>query len=122
MAAFLEVNPALAPDARALKARAETFKDTPVYGNWTVAVAKAQTDVYERARLLIQVAENWRDDPDAAIVANYELGILAMSEPVLRMFEDMESPSVYFRRVQDGPVNPWKDIAAQRLKVLEGMD
>lgn len=122
MAAFLEVNPALAPDARALKARAKTFKDTPVYGNWTVAVAKAQTDVYERARLLIQVAENWRDDPDAAIVANYELGILAMSEPVLRMFEDMESPSVYFRRVQDGPVNPWKDIAAQRLKVLEGMD
>ncbi len=121
LAAFLEINPALSPDVRTLARAAERYRDTPMGGNWTVAVAKAQPDIYERARMLLQVAENWRDDPDAAIVANYELGILAMSEPVLRMFEGMEPAEVYFRRVQDGPVNPWRDVAARRLEVLTNL-
>ncbi len=121
LAAFLEVNPAMTPDVRTLAAQAERYRNTPMGGNWTVVVAKAQPDMYERARMLLGVAENWRDDPDAAIVANYELGILAMSEPVLRMFEGMESAEVYFRRVQDGPVNPWRDVATRRLEVLESL-
>ena len=56
---------------------------------------------------------------DAAIEANYELGRLVMSEPVLRLEGAIESSASYFKRVQQAPPNPYAKLAAAKLARLD---
>ncbi|MFP4055179.1 MAG: hypothetical protein ACLFV7_15070, partial [Phycisphaerae bacterium] len=121
LGALLSLNPLARPTSSAVEELAARYADTTLGGNWKVAAANSRPDVYERAKALLEVATHWREDPDAAIVANYELGILAMKEPVLQLMDGMEKPEAYLKRVCEGPVNPWQHVAEERLAMLRSM-
>ncbi len=48
------------------------------------------------------------------------LGLLLIRSPQLKTRPDMKPPADYFRLVRDAPgrENPWKDLAAERLRIL----
>lgn len=114
---YLAVNPALRPNLPRLRALAEKHANTPLAGNWQVMIAAAERNPYRRAELLAPVAEDVSDG-DAAMEANYELGILVLKHPDLTDLENIHSAREYFQRVHTGPVNPWHEIAGQRLEFL----
>ncbi len=116
---YLNVNPHADARLDSLQARAERHAGTPLASNWALLLAERNDDLYRRARAIQRVAEGWREDPDAAMEASYELGLLTLREPILRLLPGIDGPQAYFRRVQEGPPNPWHELAAQRLEILQ---
>jgi hypothetical protein len=118
LADYLSVNAHADVRLDSLQARAERHAGTPLASNWKLLLAERTDDLYLKARAIHAVAESWREDQDAAMEASYELGLLTLREPILRLLPGIDAPEVYFRRVREGPPNPWHDLAAQRLEML----
>jgi len=91
--------------------------------NLKLAVALATPNLYERAEMLILLAEDERTD--SAIEANYQLGHLALrtrEAPALGLVEKLKNPRAYFQLVVAAPDNPWRDLAAYQLAALKTPD
>ena len=87
--------------------------------NIKLAIALQTPNVYERAEMLIQLARDERTD--SAIVANFELGKLALrtaEAPAIGLVEGLKTPQEYFRTVIAAPANPYKRRAAELLVSL----
>ena len=54
-------------------------------------------------------------DFDAAVQASIELGRLAMQKPWLVEQARLQPAATYFRKVMEGPDNPWRSQVAQWL-------
>jgi hypothetical protein len=110
------------PDAiRKLRLLADdpAYKNTSIAGNLQIALARANPNLYDRVAALKTIAEQHRQDADAAIEANYELGRLwlhAASAPFVRW--DLKPPEEYFRIVVAAPPSPWQQRAAEHLARL----
>jgi hypothetical protein len=100
------------------------YEDTPMAMNLKLAVALTETDGPRRADQLQILADQDRD-LDAAVEAAYQLGQLLLQSPQLRTLPGMKAPADYFRLVRDAPreagmpENPWKELAAERLRFLD---
>jgi hypothetical protein len=104
--------------AQRLYELAGRYEDTPMAMNLKLAVALTQTDPQRRADQLVLLADQDKD-PDAAIEAAYELGLLVLQAPSLRGRPDVKDPWTYFTIVHDAPANPWRALAAERLDILK---
>jgi hypothetical protein len=94
------------------------YETTKMGDNLKLAYAQVTTDPYARAEMLILLAEDERTD--AAIEANYELGKLAMQSaraPTIRL--SVKPPQEYFKLVVAARDNPWRQLAARELRLLE---
>ena len=90
-------------------------KHTKMGGNLRVAAALAISDRDERARRMVELAED-HDDIDSEIEVNFELAQLAQRSKRLSPSIDLKSAETYFRIVKAAPPNPWTDVAADRLR------
>ena len=119
LAAYLNLNPRAADYAERLAELAGRYESTRMGDNLKLAVAKATPNHYQRAEMLIALAEN--KTSDAAIEANFALGNLAMKTAqarVLSLIEKLREPEEYFKRVIDARENPWQRRAHDRLAWL----
>ena len=69
--------------------------------------------------MLIWLAADERTD--AAVEANYQLGMLTMQTGramALPLIPRLKQPKDYFRTVIAAPPNPWQDLARQHLRRL----
>ncbi len=117
MSACLQVNRfAQEPNAHyaQLASLAGQYKDTRFATQLAVTCALAISDPNRRADELVMLAMQ-KQDSQAAIEANFELGQLVLREPSLCRRPDIKSPLAYFQAVTNGP---WKDLAVERLRVL----
>jgi len=123
LAAYLDLNPkeadyykrlvGLLDDPRAKR------ESSAMGDNLKLAVARHTPDLYERADMLIQLARDERTD--GAIVANFELGKLALrtaEDPAVVLIKDLKTPEEYFRIVIAAPPNPYQQKAAEMLASL----
>ncbi len=120
IAALLEINPhAMTREDRyrRLGKLAGKYEDTHLSEDLKLAVARMTEDPQEKVAQLVALAKQW-SDCDAAIEANYELGILVSQQPVLQLRRDVETPRVYFKTVRDAPPSPWRRRAQEHLKWL----
>jgi len=119
MAMYMQLDPDREDYAQQLEALLDDpqrrFEATSMGDNLKLAYAKATPDVFERAAMLVSLANELTD---AAIEANYELGCLVISEPVLRLEAGVEQGAVYFKRVMDAPPNPYAELIAPSLARL----
>jgi hypothetical protein len=116
MAAYLDCDPHDSRYLDRLSELAGTYEHTRLGDNLKLAVALACPNVYERAEMLILLAE--RPNSDAAIEANYELGRLAMrtaEAPALVLVENLRKAEDYFRAIQAAGPSPWKALAEEYL-------
>jgi hypothetical protein len=89
---------------------------TALGDNIKLAIALQTPNVYERAEMLVQLARDERTD--AAIVANFELGKLALrtaEAPVINLVDGLKTPEEYFRIILAAPPNPYQQKAAEML-------
>jgi hypothetical protein len=93
---------------------AQTYADTAFGANLRVAQALCLDDLTARAEALLALAEQG-SDVDAAVQANYELGLLAIQAPDLLADERFKTAAEYFRLVQLAPPSPFSD----RVESLE---
>ncbi len=122
LGAYLALNPK-APDypvrlSRLLSDPEHARERTPMGDNLKLAVALHTPDIYQRAEMLIQLA---RERTDAAIVANFELGKLALrtaEAPAITLTRGLKTPEEYFRTVIAAPPNPYQQKAADLLASL----
>ena len=92
------------------------YENTRMGDNLKLEVAKASPDIYDkRAGMLMSLAHG---TSDAAVQANYELAMLLMHKPVLRLRPGILDSVTYFQRVAQGPPNPWTKLAAEQLARL----
>jgi len=102
-----------------LKKLIETYEDTPIEDNLRLAIALAAPKLWgSKIEMLVQLA---RETNDAAVEANFHLGELTMEEPVLglELSLDIREPRDYFNIVIAAPPSPWRDLAEQRLALLQ---
>ena len=102
-----------------LSDKAHQREKTAMGDNLKLAVALHTPNVYERAEMLIQLAKDERTD--AAIVANFELGKLALRtapDPGVLLIKDLKTPEKYFKTVIAAPPNPYQQEAAKLLASL----
>lgn len=123
LAAYLDVNPKRPDHYKRLSAllspAAGRREGTAMGDNLKLAVALQTADIYERAGMLIQLSRDERTD--AAIVANFELGKLALrtaEAPAIALVKDLKTPEEYFRTVIAAPPNPYQQKAAELLTAL----
>jgi hypothetical protein len=120
MAALLEVDQCELDCYQRLEELAGKYEHTRLGDNLKLAVALATPSLYERAEMLILLAQDARSD--AAIEANYELGRLAMrtgQAPALPLVENLKKPQEYFELVTSAPPNPWQHPAWEHLASLK---
>lgn len=92
------------------------YERTRLGDNLKLAAAMATGDPYVQAEMLIWLAEDERTD--AAVEANYQLGMLAMQTArarALPLIPKLKKPQSYFRTVIAAPPNPWQDLARKHL-------
>ncbi|MCJ7543212.1 MAG: hypothetical protein MUP47_01395 [Phycisphaerae bacterium] len=119
LAAYLNCNPRDTHYLDLLSRLAGLYEQTHLGDNLKLAVALACPNLYERAEMLILLAD--RGDTDAAIEANYELGRLTMrtaEAPALPLVENLRQPEDYFRAIQAASPSPWKPLAEEHLASL----
>jgi hypothetical protein len=126
LGAFVDINPKL-PDyaqriGRLLSDPAKARESTNLGDNIKLAVALQTPNVYERAEMLMALAKDERTD--AAIVANFELGKLAMrtaeAPNINQLVKGLKTPEEYFRIVIAAhPENPYHRKAAELLAGLQ---
>ena len=98
-----------------LSQSAPDYEHTKMGDNLLLAAAKANPDIYEkRAGMLMSLAEG---TSDAAIQANYELALLLIQQPVLRLKPGIEDSRTYFKRVKEARPNPWTHLASEQLEL-----
>jgi len=123
MGAFLRLDPrgsGYYGQLMALLADGDKKRERSRFGdNLKLAVALNTPDVYDRAEMLIQLARDERTD--AAIAANFELGLLALKTAdarAIRLLPGLKAPEEYFRTVLASPPNPYQVKAAELLASL----
>jgi hypothetical protein len=125
LGAYVDINPKL-PDyaerlGRLLSDPARNREATSLGDNIKLAVALQTPNVYERAEMLIALARDERTD--AAIVANFELGKLAMrtaeAPDISRLVKGLKTPEEYFRTVIAALENPYQQKAVELLDSLQ---
>lgn len=120
LARWQKLNP-LAPSFQAgLRALAQEASETcpRLADNLRLELAKLHPDAYDRAEALLEVADDERTD--AAIEANFELGLLASQKALAPMIGlTLKDPGEYFQLVIDSPPNPFQARAAERLAWLK---
>ena len=125
LGAYVDINPTL-PDyaqrlGQLLSEIAKARERTNLGDNIKLAIALQNPNVYERAEMLIALARDERTD--AAIVANFELGKLAMrtaeAPDINRLVKGLKTPEEYFQIVIAAPENPYQHKAAQLLAGLQ---
>lgn len=92
---------------------------SPLADNIRLELAKTYSDPYQRARALIERADD--ELTDAAIEANYELGRLLLQSaraPGLSLIEGIKTPADCFRTVLAAPPSPWQQRAREHLDWL----
>lgn len=122
LAEWLAVNPC----GNDYLVRLESLKNTPKYRDSkigaNIAVAWANNlDVFIRTRHLLAIAAGETNDVDAAVEANYELGIIAMREaekPWLTALLGKKSAIDFLEKVTAAPENPWQKPAAETMSRL----
>ncbi len=125
LGAYVDINPKLPDYAqqldRLLSDPAKARECTSLGDNIKLAVALQTPSVYERAEMLMILARDERTD--AAIVANFELGKLAMrtaeAPDISRIVKGIKKPEEYFRIVIASPENPYQPKAAELLAGLQ---
>ncbi len=124
LGAYLDVNPKLPDYYRRLGDLLDdpdtSRERTSLGDNLKLAVALQTPNIYQRAEMLIVLAADQRTD--AAIVANFELGKLAMrtaEAPAIGLVEGLKSPREYFRVVIAAPENPYRQKAIELLARIE---
>ncbi len=120
LAACLNCDPHDAHYLDRLSELAGTYEHTHLGDNLKLAVALACPNLYERAEMLILLAE--RPGSDAAIEADYELARLAMrtaEAPALVLVENLHKAEDYFRAIQAAGPSPWKAMAEEYLASLK---
>jgi hypothetical protein len=103
-------------------ARDQRYADTSMGDNLKLAVAKMQPNAYQRAEMMMALADDERTD--AAYEANYELGRLAMQRAraqVIVLVENIKPAEAYFEKIIDAPPNPWQKQAARHLDWLKSL-
>jgi len=98
---------------------ASIYEATSLGDNLKLAVAMATTDPYMQAEMLIWLAEDQRTD--AAIEANYQLGMLVMQTArarALTLIPKIKTAEEYSRIVVAAPPNPWQPFAREHLARL----
>lgn len=124
LGAFVDINPKLPNYAQRIgKLLSESDKareGTSLGDNIKLAVALQTPNVYERAEMLMVLAKDERTD--AAIVANFELGKLAMrtaeAPNINQIVKGLKMPDEYFQIVIAAPENPYQRKAAELLAGL----
>jgi hypothetical protein len=85
--------------------------------NVALAIARLNPNPFERSRLLLEIAEQWATD--SSVEANYELGRLRMQTASdAGISYVLPSANTYFQRVVEATENPWKQLAEERLHLL----
>jgi len=122
LAVLLDINPKV-PDyydrLKGLLDPAKGREKTAMGDNLKLAVALQTADVYRRAEMLVQLAKDVTTD--AAIVANFELGKLALRTAQSRaigLVEGVQKPEKHLSLVVEGPPNPYQQKAAELLASL----
>jgi len=96
------------------------YESTRLEDNLKLAFAMELTDPYEQADHLILLAEDERTD--AAVEANYQLGVLAMQTArarALPLIPKLKKAERYFQIVIAAPPNPWQGLARRHLARLK---
>jgi len=96
------------------------YESTLLGDNLKLAFAMELSDPYEQADHLILLAQDERTD--AAVEANYQLGVLAMQTArarALPLIPGLKKPETYFQTVIAAPPNPWQDLARLHLARLK---
>ncbi len=123
LAAYLDLNPKR-PDyyqrLASLLSDTTTKREATAMGdNLKLGVALNTPNPYERTEMLIQLAKDERTD--AAITANFELGLIALKPaeaPARVLIKDLKTAEEYFRIVIAAPPNPYQHEAARLLASL----
>lgn len=124
LGAYLDINPKL-PDyylrlSKLLGDPKKAREKTSLGDNLKLAIALQTPNIYERAEMLITLARDQRTD--AAIVANFELGKLAMrtaEAPAISLVNGLKNPEEYFQIVIAAPDNPYREKAAKLLESIQ---
>lgn len=92
------------------------YEQTSLGDNLKLAAAMAIDDPYAQADMLMLLAEDERTD--AAVEANYQLGMLTMQTArarALPLMPNLRKPAEYFQTVIAAPPNPWQALAREHL-------
>jgi hypothetical protein len=123
LGAYLELNPKQPDYYRRLTGLlSDTTRKreaTAMGDNLKLAVALNTPNLYERTEMLIQLAKDERTD--AAITANFELGLIALKPaeaPARPLMTDLKTAEEYFRIIIAAPPNPYQQEAARLLASL----
>ncbi len=119
LAALLNENPYEADYTARLGKLVSLYERTPMGDNLKVAVAAETKDPYAQAEMLIWLAEDERTD--AAVEANYQLGMLTRQTArarALSLMPNLKEPPSYFQTVIAAPPNPWQDLSRRHLAGL----
>jgi hypothetical protein len=119
MAAWLSESPYELEYLERLGDLVDAYERTSLGDNLKLAVAMAVDDPYLQAEILMLLAEDERTD--AAIEANYQLGMLVMQTGrarALTLVPKIKTAQEYFRIVVAAPPNPWQEYALDHLALL----
>jgi len=115
LTAWLNIDPTSLEAPELYEHLARLHRDTPLGDNLRLAAALAEPDRVERARKLLPLV-NVQKPTDATVEAAYELALI-QAEGVTDL-EGILPAEVYLRSVIAAPKNPWRDLAAKRLKLI----
>jgi hypothetical protein len=120
-AAYMKLWPGRNVSAADLAELAQACRDTDLEDNYQYLAALAEKPELLRARKLAEVAQTGHD---AAIMASYELGRLAMlpangDSPAWRQ-AGLRDAAYYFNQVCSAPANPYQAAAREHLDWLRG--
>jgi len=121
LGAWLSQSPNQANYAEKLEGLAGTYERTSLGDNLKLAVAMAVDDPYMQAEMLIWLAGD--KDTDAAIEANYQLGMLVMQTArarALMLVPGIKTAEECFKTVLAAQPNPWQEFARAHLARLAG--
>jgi hypothetical protein len=117
-AEYMKSWPMTRPDPAELKALAAGYQGTALADNFRLLLSLTEPDPLTRAARLKPMAGTLSD---AAIVANYELGRLAIALDDLPAWRQagLRGAAEYFQVVVSAPENPYQGPAARHLAWLE---
>jgi len=119
LAAMLNESPLTGDYFQRLGRLVALYERTRLGDNLKLAAALAIDDPYAQADMLMLLAEDERTD--AAVEANYQLGMLTMQTAravALPLMPNLKRPAEYFQTVIAAPPNPWQGLAREHLARL----
>ena len=116
-AEYIRLRPLADADPKRLRELVVSSEKTALADNFQLQAAMAEADRLDRAKALAALAEGVSD---SAIVANYELGRLALAAGDEEAWAEakLKSAEEYFKIVVNAPENPYRAPAEQHLAWL----